>query len=107
MRCFTSLLLASCLGFTAPLHAARLGIATDKAAHFGLSSVGTEALIKGCHSVYHLAPITCHIWASSIMTGLGAFKEWDDQRRGGRFDPQDLTADMLGVITSNLLQWQF
>jgi hypothetical protein len=82
---------------------------TDKAAHFGLSSVAVEATMKSCQAIEGSAQLTpaCRVWSSSLVLTVGLLKEVSDQRRGGRFDEQDLVANVLGVITGNLLQWNF
>lgn len=99
-----ALLLASSTSFAAP---ARLS--TDKAAHFGLSSVAVEATMKSCQAFEKSAELTpaCRLWSSGIVLTAGLLKEVSDRRRGGKFDEQDVLANVLGVVTGNLLQWNF
>lgn len=99
-----ALLLASSNSFAAP---ARLP--TDKAAHFGLSSVAVEATMKSCQALEKSVDLTpaCRLWSSGIVLAAGLLKEASDQRRGGKFDEQDVLANVLGVVTGNLLQWNF
>jgi uncharacterized protein YfiM (DUF2279 family) len=89
--------------------AAPTRLPTDKAAHFGLSSVAAEATMKSCQALEKSADLTpaCRLWSSGIVLTVGLLKEASDQRRGGKFDEQDMVANVLGVITGNLLQWNF
>jgi uncharacterized protein YfiM (DUF2279 family) len=82
---------------------------TDKAAHFGLSSVAVEATMRGCQAMEQSPVIspTCRGWSSGLVLAAGLLKEVSDQRRTGRLDEQDLVANILGVVTGNLLQWEF
>lgn len=82
---------------------------TDKAAHFGLSSVAVEATMKSCQAWEGRAELTpaCRLWSSGLVLTVGLLKEVSDQKRGGRFDEQDMVANVLGVVTGNLLQWNF
>ena len=81
---------------------------TDKAAHFGISSVTVEIVIKGCPLMIQKPNFwNCHTPASLGVLALGVFKEYSDQRAGRKFDNLDLVADTLGIITGNLLQWRF
>lgn len=82
---------------------------TDKAAHFGLSSIAVEATMKSCQAIEGRAYVSpaCRVWSSGLVLTVGLLKEVSDQKRGGRFDEQDLVANVLGVITGNLLQWNF
>ena len=86
-----------------------LPIATDKAAHFGVSAVATESLLKVCqwHEDAHTIPQWCRWSAAAAVFAAGVAKERDDGRRGGRFDSSDLSADVLGIVTGQLLQWEF
>ncbi len=82
---------------------------TDKAAHFGLSSVAVEATMKSCQAIEGspvVSPV-CRYGSSGLVLAIGLLKEVSDQKRGGRFDEQDLVANALGVVTGNLLQWEF
>lgn len=83
-------------------------IPTDKAAHFGLSSVGVEVLIKSC-PLFTSRPTlrTCQVPASLGIFALGVIKESSDKAKGRTFDHQDLVANTLGIVTGNLLQWEF
>ena len=81
---------------------------TDKAAHFGLSSVGVEVLIKGCPMLMERTQFwNCHAPASITVFTLGLLKELSDAEEGGSFDLGDMTANSLGILTGNLLQWRF
>lgn len=42
-------------------------------------------------------------WAIAIAALWGILKEWDDQRKGGKFDLWDLVADGLGIILGAML----
>ncbi|MBF0442627.1 MAG: hypothetical protein HQK54_12040 [Oligoflexales bacterium] len=86
-----------------------LPLEEDKAAHLGLSSVGVESFMKICQ-VYDKdkkIPGWCRIGASTGMIGIGILKEVADKQHGGKFDTQDLTADIIGVVIGNILQWEF
>lgn len=100
----TVLLIASSSAAAAPTR-----LPTDKAAHFGLSSVAVEATMKSCQALEKSAELTpaCRLWSSGIVLTVGLLKEASDQRRGGKFDEQDVVANVLGVVTGNLLQWNF
>ncbi len=80
---------------------------TDKAAHFGLSSVAVESLIKTCLAIKPEPKLNCHLWSSGAVLLLGLAKEQHDQQQGKAFDSKDMSANVLGIITGNLLQWQF
>lgn len=82
---------------------------TDKAAHFGLSSVAVESTMKVCAHWEGKQEISgfCRGWSSGLVIAAGILKEVSDKNRGRRFDQQDLVADALGVITGNLLQYNF
>ncbi|WP_141735644.1 hypothetical protein [Oligoflexus tunisiensis] len=82
---------------------------TDKAAHFGLSSVAVEATMKTCQAMEGSSGISpaCRGWSSGFVLTAGLLKEISDRQRGREFDQQDLVANVLGVITGNLLQWNF
>lgn len=82
---------------------------TDKAAHFGLSSVAVEATMKSCQAIEGSPVVSplCRYGSSGLVLTIGLLKEVSDQKRGGRFDQQDLVANVLGVVTGNLLQWDF
>lgn len=82
---------------------------TDKAAHFGLSSVATEAAMKSCQAYAQTPEISpwCRGFGSALALSAGILKEALDKKRGHGFDQQDLVADALGVLTGNLLQWNF
>jgi uncharacterized protein YfiM (DUF2279 family) len=82
---------------------------TDKAAHFGLSSVAVEATMRGCQAWEQDLSISpaCRVWSSGLVLAAGLLKEVSDHKRKGRFDEQDLVANILGVATGNLLQWDF
>lgn len=99
-----ALLLASSTAVAGPTR-----LPTDKAAHFGLSSVAVEATMKSCQALQKSADLTsaCRLWSSGIVLTAGLIKEASDQRRGGKFDEQDVVANVLGVLTGNLLQWNF
>ncbi len=91
--------------------ASAMAIETDKAAHFGLSSVTTEASIKIC-SIWDKGKdqahsLTCHALGSSLTLSLGIAKEFYDKNHNKKFDQRDIAADVLGIITGNLLQWEF
>jgi uncharacterized protein YfiM (DUF2279 family) len=92
-----------------PTLADPLTLPTDKAAHFGLSSVAVELSMKSCQAWEGHDEISpaCRYGSTGLVLALGVLKEVSDQQRGGRFDQQDLVADVLGVITGNLLQWKF
>ena len=85
------------------------GIATDKAAHFGLAAVTTETTLKVCqwHDSAHTISLPCRWAAAGAVMALGVAKELADQRGGGRVDAGDLAADVLGIATGQLLQWEF
>lgn len=82
---------------------------TDKAAHFGLSSIAVEATLKSCQAIEGTETLSssCRLWSSGLVLTAGLLKEVSDQKRGGKFDEQDLVANVLGVVTGNLLQWNF
>lgn len=82
---------------------------TDKAAHFGVSAVGTEVMMKICQVAdkSHRIPLWCRIGASTTMFAIGVAKEEADRRAGHKFDHGDLAADALGIVTGNILQWEF
>ncbi len=86
-----------------------LDLPADKAAHFGLSSVAVEATMKSCQAWQDSASISpwCRGFSSILVLSLGVAKEIVDQKQGRSFDQQDLSADILGVLTGNLLQWNF
>jgi uncharacterized protein YfiM (DUF2279 family) len=108
---FRNRILACALLFIASSSAtaAPTRLPTDKAAHFGLSSVAVEATMKSCQALEKSAELTpaCRLWSSGIVLTAGLLKEASDQRRGGKFDGQDVIANVLGVATGNLLQWNF
>lgn len=101
---YALLLMASSSAFAAPTR-----LPTDKAAHFGLSSVAVEATMKSCQALEKRVELTpaCRLWSSGLVLTVGLLKEASDQRRGGKFDEQDVVANVLGVVTGNLLQWNF
>ncbi len=82
---------------------------TDKAAHFGLSSVAVEATMKTCQAIEKTQNVSpaCRGWSSGLVLTAGLLKEVSDQKSGRKFDQQDLVANLLGVATGNLLQWNF
>jgi hypothetical protein len=108
---FRNIGLLSALLFMAP-YAGASGLETlptDKAAHFGLSSVAVEATMKTCQAIEGSPAISpsCRGWSSGLVLTAGLLKEVSDQQRGRKFDQQDLVANLLGVITGNVLQWNF
>lgn len=92
-----------------PAIAAPTRLPTDKAAHFGLSSVAVEVTMKSCQALEKSVELTpaCRFWSSGIVLTAGLLKEASDRRPGGKFDEQDVVANVLGVVTGNLLQWNF
>lgn len=101
---YAALFLASSTAIADPIR-----LPTDKAAHFGLSSVAVEATMKSCQALEKSAELTpaCRLWSSGIVLTAGLLKEASDRRRGGKFDEQDVVANVLGVVTGNILQWNF
>ncbi len=67
---------------------------TDKAAHFGLSYVMTDQLVRVG------APTD---WAIFGVIGIGLTKELLDSRRG-TFDFGDLSADIAGALCAGYLR---
>jgi len=108
-KCNSWLALAVLLISTSATAAIPDTFTTDKAAHFGLSSVAVEASLKTCQAIEGrpLITPTCHVWSSGLVLAAGLIKEVSDQQRGGVFDEHDLVANLLGVVTGNLLQWDF
>jgi uncharacterized protein YfiM (DUF2279 family) len=107
--CNRGLVCALLLLISSVSQAATDTLPTDKLAHFGLSSVAVEATMKSCQAIEGSASVTpaCRAWSSGLVLSIGLLKEVSDQKRGGRFDEQDLVANVLGVVTGNLLQWNF
>jgi hypothetical protein len=87
-----AVLLVGCLWVT-PAHAEMTPFA-DKAAHFGLSYVMTDQLVRVG------APTD---WAILGVIGIGLTKEFLDSRRG-TFDFGDLTADIAGALCAGYLR---
>ena len=81
----------------------------DKAAHFGLSSVMVQTSMRGFALVSNDPHITStnRICSSILTLSVGVAKEVYDRSRGGEFSYPDLAADGLGVVTGNLLFWEF
>ncbi len=108
-KCYRGLICALLVLVSGACIAAPDTLPTDKAAHFGLSSVAVEATMKSCQAIEGspaLSPV-CRYGSSGLVLAIGLLKEVSDQKRGGRFDEQDLVANALGVLTGNLLQWEF
>src|SRR5690606_13130649 len=82
----------------------------DKIAHFAVSEVLTSGGLKLSQIFSPKRKLTLwhRLGVSAVVLGIGIAKEARDaQKPGGRFDGEDLIADMLGIVTGNLLQWQF
>ena len=86
-------------------------IPVDKAAHFGLAAVSTEALIR-CGQIIH--PDRQITWqnrllSSGIVSALSVAKEVADKRRRGdrALDRGDLAADVAGIVVGNILLIDF
>lgn len=107
--CYRGLLSTLLLLFSSVCVAGPDTLPPDKAAHFGLSSVAVEATMKSCQAIEGNTVVSpaCRYGSSALVLTVGLLKEVSDQKRGGRFDEQDLVANVLGVITGNLLQWTF
>ncbi len=86
------------------------GLQQDKILHFSVSAVVSSGSIKLLQAAdeRHEVTVTNRIASSLFTLGLGYAKEQRDAReRGQPIDAGDMTANVLGIITGNLLQWQF
>lgn len=90
----TSLLFLMVLAGPARAETAWLPVPVDKAAHFGLSYVMTDQLLRA-----GLPPAE----ALAIAFFVGWFKEVAD----GRIDPGDLGADAAGCLAAAFVRVQF
>lgn len=90
-------------------HADPLDDNVDKAAHFGVSVVLVQGFMRGGMLVTEQPHITQEnrLWSSLLTFGIGLAKESYDKHRGREFSGGDLAADGLGIVTGNLLFWQF
>jgi len=85
-------------------------IEQDKILHLTVSAVGAAGLIKLGQTINqkHNITILNRIISSILMLGAGYSKELYDQiQPDNKFDNQDMQANLLGVITGNILQWEF
>lgn len=81
----------------------------DKVAHFGASALLVESSMRWYSFIEEEPKITWtnRVVSSALTFGIGIAKELYDKRRGGDFSGADLAADGLGVVTGNLLFWEF
>lgn len=88
--------LAVLAGLAGPAYALDLPVATDKAAHFGVSYVMTDQLMRA-----GLTPEQ----AVALCLTLGWLKEMLDARP----DPGDMAADAAGALAAGYvrLEWRF
>jgi uncharacterized protein YfiM (DUF2279 family) len=84
--------------------------ATDKAAHFSVSSLGVATSLKFSQWLHPKKKVTpvARILASSILLSLGLAKELKDaERNGTSLDAGDMAANVTGVVYGNFLMIEF
>jgi uncharacterized protein YfiM (DUF2279 family) len=84
--------------------------ATDKAAHFSVSSLGVASFVRFSqwfHPEKEVTPMARFL-ASSFLLSLGLGKELNDAKRNGSaIDAGDMAANVAGVVYGNLLMIEF
>ncbi len=84
--------------------------ATDKAAHFAVSSLGVATSLKFSQWLHPQKKITpvARFLASSFLLSLGLAKELRDaEKNGTTLDAGDMAANVTGVVYGNLLMIEF
>ena len=84
--------------------------ATDKAAHFAVSSLGVATSLKFSQWLHPQKKITpvARFFASSILLSLGLAKELKDAEKNGTgLDAGDMAANISGVVYGNILMIEF
>ncbi len=85
-------------------------VAQDKLLHFSLSALATSGSIKFGQALNSRHRITYwnRVLSSMMVLGAGYAKEkYDQDQTAQPFDRADFEADAWGVLTGNLLQWEF
>jgi len=99
-RALTSLLTIACL-LCMPVSCQAwdkvAGIGEDKYYHFG-AGLAMDYVIKQDRHISWLE-------RKGIILMIGLAKEYADQQRGGRMDPQDLGATLIGGFTLDIARW--
>lgn len=78
--------------------------------HFTLSSVGVEVMLKTgqVFNKHHKITWINRFISSAIMISIGIAKEEYDHRiSGGKYSHRDLVLNFTGIVTGNILQWEF
>ncbi len=87
-----------------------LPIADDKLSHVCVSATGVatlETVWKTFDEEHRVNWMNRGISSSAIL-GFGIYKEMMDMKRKKQnFDWEDLSADVLGIVTGNLIHWEF
>lgn len=110
-QCYTICLLLLTLGSTkAAAEPVAFGVEQDKVLHFSVSallSAGSIKLFEVTNTAREVSG-SQRVMASALTLAAGLAKEINDaQAYRHRFDRGDMTANLLGVITGNILQWEF
>ena len=85
-------------------------VADDKIMHFSVSAVGTSSSIKllQAFNPYHEITLTNRILSSLMIAAIGVAKEMHDSTQpNNSYDNQDNEANFYGILTGNILQWEF
>ena len=86
------------------------GVANDKILHFSLSSFMTSSSIRMGQAINDKHKVT---WmnrtiSSALVFTIGYYKEvYDSTQPYNKFDSEDIRANVFGIISGNLLLWEF